>query len=288
VDSKLFDCSDYDMDAWDPACFKAYGITRAITNSFRIPNARRRIETLRAAGIEVAGVYGFCYFGPEPHYTDRDVDAAILLAKEYGIPMVWVDAEADANEIGGLEHLRASNPSERVAQLGTAINKVQRAGLPVGIYTAGWWWPSHMAGSTAFREFPLWHASYGANTGNFPPTRTVDYGGWRNVAIHQYTSQGNFCGRLGRDLNYQFEVPNQEEPLTPDERKEIDELFRRTGGRTERANNADLLAYADGLNSAILTAADAIAQGGGLGGDDIKAILKAIAAHLDPQETPTP
>lgn len=271
-DGLLIDVSDYDMDTWDPPGFAAAGVTRAITNSFRKANAASRILTLREAGIEVIGVYGFCYFGPDPHYVNRDVDAAIELAKQFDIPMVWVDAELDARGITGLDHLRASNPAERREQLRHSLKKVEASGLLAGIYTAGWWWPPNMDNTTEFSAYPLWHAEYGVNDGLFPPVTRVSYGGWTDVAIHQYTSTKLLCGR-GRDHNYEFALPGvrvqEAEDMAAIEalQREIEalgqrvaEIERRTGGNGERANNVDLLLYADNLNTALLAAIAAIEE----------------------------
>lgn len=224
MNNMLIDVSDYDMDTWEPACFRSAGVTKAITNSFRKSNAITRIQTLRAAGIEVAGVYGFCYFGPDPYYVNRDVDAAIELAQAFDIPMVWVDAELDACGIGGLGHLRPSEPKERIEQLRAAVRKVEAAGLPVGIYTAGWWWWSNMAGSTEFAKYPLWHAEYGNNDGKRPPVTHVSYGGWSEVTLHQYTSNKRLCGRA-RDHNYELRSvaaqQTEEDDMTPEQVRAI-------------------------------------------------------------------
>ena len=209
----LIDVSDYDLPTWNPACFKAAEVTQAIVNSFSKSNAITRIQTLRAAGIEVIGVYGFCYFGPSDYYVNRDVDAAIELAQTFSIPMVWVDAELDAAGIGVA--VRPSNPDERVGQLATAVAKVEAAGLPVGIYTAGWWWPPNTGNFMGFSNLPLWHADYGANDGTKAPVTTVNYGGWTTVAIHQYTSTKVLCGR-GRDHNYKLYEPEEDE-MTKDQ-----------------------------------------------------------------------
>lgn len=233
LNGMLCDFSDYDMGTWEPACFRSAGVTKAITNSFRKSNAITRIQTLRAAGIEVVGVYGFCYFGPDPYYVNRDVDAAIELAQAFDIPMVWVDAELDACGIGGLGHLRPSEPKERIEQLRAAVRKVEAAGLPVGIYTAGWWWWSNMAGSTEFAKYPLWHAEYGNNDGKRPPVTHVSYGGWSEVTLHQYTSNKLLCGRA-RDHNYELRSvaaqQTEEDEMTPEERARLERVEKILAG----------------------------------------------------------
>ena len=209
------DFSDYDMPTWDPVCFRAAGVTKAITNSFSKSDAITRIQTMKAAGIEVTVVYGFCYFGNNDYYVNRDVDAAIELAKTFAIPMVWVDAELDAAGIVGT--IPASYPEQRQAQLRAAVNKVKAAGLNVGIYTAGWWWPSNMNNSTEWSDLPLWHADYGNNDGAKAPVTRVNYGGWTDVTLHQYTSTKPLCGRPNRDWNYIIQAIQEEDEMTPDQ-----------------------------------------------------------------------
>jgi hypothetical protein len=97
---------------------------------------------------------------------------------------------------------------------------VEAAGLKAGIYSGAWWWPGSTADCTEFSHLPLWHAAY---PGDGREIRKVSYGGWTDVAIHQYTSSLNVCGR-NRDANYVF----MEEEELPDPR--IDKLIAALGG----------------------------------------------------------
>jgi len=251
VDDLLLDLSHYDLATFDAPCLYAKGVRRVILGTYSRNATIQMIVGCRAAGIQVVGLYGLPYFGNNDYYVNRDIDAAIAIAKQYGIGTVWVDAEIDAWQIG--VDVPPSNPSQRTAQLQGQLDKVTNAGLRAGIYTAKWWWSSGIGNGFEFAKYPLWHAIY---TGNGSPVPNPGFGGWTSAEIHQYTSTRELCGR-GRDANYLFtevdaeSIEEDDMAAIEELEKRIAELERRTGGTDERARNADLLLYADGLNDAL-------------------------------------
>lgn len=279
IDDKLVDLSTYDMETWNPACFAANGVTRAIVGVYPGPTeAVKRVTSLRAAGITVIGVYGVPYWGDSPHYVTRDIEWAIAVARDQGIGTVWVDAEIDAWQIG--VNVGRSYPGQRIEQLRASLQRVEAHGLRAGIYTAAWWWDTNTAYSKAFKDYPLWHAHY-----RQAPMPTPGFGGWTSAEIHQYTSTRELCGR-GRDHNYLFTESGaeaQEEDMAAIEalEKRIAELERRTGGTGERARNADLLAYIDGVNVATLSMGEAVQQLAAATPVDTEVVAEALQKAVD-------
>lgn len=229
------DVSNYDYGTFDAACLKAAGVDQIIVGCQRPQLAREMIEQARAAGIKVIGVYAYLYFDVD---TLGQTMTAIGVAQEYGIGTVWLDVEDTS-----------SRSSSRESQLQTCVDVVIDSGLRAGIYTGGWYWPSYMLNTTAFSYLPLWHSDYGYNDGTYPPVTEVAYGGWTKVAIHQYTSTLNLCGRH-RDANYVLE----EEPMTADELARLERLERIVGG--EAADQIDLLESHNNLNAAVTAHVD--------------------------------
>lgn len=190
------DLSNYDADvavAETAAALAAAGVTEAVVGCQRPELAGRQIASLRAARIRVIGVYAFLYFGLD---TEGQAAAAIGVARESGIARVWLDVESMVpNERSGL------TPAERCEELGRCVALVESAGLECGIYTGRWYWIPRMADSAEFARLPLWHSEYPSDR---HAIATVDYGGWTGVAMHQYASDLQLCGR-DRDHNYVFE-----------------------------------------------------------------------------------
>lgn len=218
----VLDLSSYDLDTLNASCMKSAGVTGAILGVYSPENAPARMgqaaDKLQSAGIDILGFYALIYFGSAFGVT-RDTRWAIELAQRFGVERVWLDCETDGKDNGFTDAVTPT-PAERVQQIRLCVAMVESAGLKAGIYTGGWWWPGNTGNTTEFSRLPLWHAAYFA-TGT--QIRTVDYGGWTDVAIHQYTSSLPICGR-NRDANYVF----MEEEELPDPR--IDKLIAALGG----------------------------------------------------------
>lgn len=243
---RVLDLSQYDLPTYDPACLKANGVTAAIFGVFHPSGPkvmRQAAQRALDAGIAVPAFYGLPYFG-SPSGEARDISWAIENCLILGVPRVWIDCEIDAKEIGFTDD-QGATPARRVRVIREMVAAIEAAGLSAGIYTGAWWWPGQTGNSTEFAHLPLWHAAYPVDGSAI---RTVSYGGWSEVAIHQYTSSFNVCGR-NRDANYVFEEEND---MTPEERAKLDAVYAAlTGGvpgviEAWNANgNSVLVAYND-------------------------------------------
>ena len=246
MDSLVVDLSNYDMPTFDPACFYGAGVRRAIVGCQREPIARDMVERLLAADIAVPALYGFHYFGANGGQA-HEVTQAIGMAHDYGIPLVFVDCELDAQQAGWGE--APPTIGQRVAQIAQSVERIQDAGLNAGIYTGAWWWKPQTANSLLFAHLPLWHSAYGKDSGPLDPVTEVNYGGWSTVWAHQYTSTYELCGR-GRDMNYLYQV---EDAMTPAELARLERLERivaangisKAGDGKVDTVGEDALAYAD-------------------------------------------
>lgn len=194
----LLDVSNYDYSTFDPDCFKREGVTGLAVGCQRPDLARDMIARAQAASLPIHAVYAFLYFGLDSVGQTRN---AIDVAEQLNIRHVTLDVESlPPHERAGI------TPQERIAELRQCARMVEDAGLHVIIYTGGWYWPTYMANTTEFSGYPLWHAAYLDNSGTPYEVRTVTYGGWSEVAIHQWTSTLNICGR-NRDANHVWNAP---------------------------------------------------------------------------------
>jgi hypothetical protein len=219
------DVSNYDASTFAPTCFLDHGIEGVIIGGQRPALADEMASKARAAGLPVRGFYAFLYFGWD---WLNQTDAACQLTLRHGVRRVWLDCESSPAGANPTEPPGVT-PAQRLAQLRQCVAHVESLGLSAGIYTAGWWWPGMMSGSVEFRHLPLWHAAYGLEGWPAGPVRTVSYGGWSQVAIHQYTSRVELCGRE-RDHNYVFVDPDEEDEMAPEERKRLERVERLLGG----------------------------------------------------------
>lgn len=246
MDTLVPDFSNYDAPTFDPSCFYAAGVRRAIVGCQREPIARDMLTRLRTAGTEIPAVYGFHYFGAAGGQA-HEIVTAITLAHEFDVPLVFIDCELDAQQAGWGE--APPTIGQRVAQIAQSVERVQDSGLNAGIYTGAWWWRPQTANSLMFAHLPLWHSAYGKDSGPLDPVTEVSYGGWSAVWAHQYTSTYELCGR-GRDMNYLYQV---EDAMTPAELARLERLERivaangisTAGTGTIDKQGEDALAYAD-------------------------------------------
>ena len=201
------DVSVYDYDTFDSQCFAASGVTRMIVGSSNYAISKDIIQASRAAGIAVEDLYGFIYYGLA--WESRDLDNCLKLAAELGgIKRIWLDCESGFSDNGVEDDTEAPGITVqyRLAKTIEQRNRVVAAGLEPGIYTGSYWWASKMGNSNALSDLPLWLANYGTNDPSNPrePIYYVDFGGWTEVAAHQYSSTIGLCGRPNRDHNYWF------------------------------------------------------------------------------------
>jgi hypothetical protein len=203
----VLDISNHDYSTFNAECFRNNGVERVIVNAWDYRISEDMIRKCRAFGIKSEDIYCFLYFGL-PHER-REVSNALALAKNLGgIKRIWLDVEARPPH-------EASNmtPQKRIDIVSECAAEVERAGYSVGIYTGRWYWVPYMANTTAFSKYPLWLAYYGKNDGTQPPIKIADFGGWRRVSVHQFTSRFALCGRY-RDANYWMLDEGKEEQMT--------------------------------------------------------------------------
>lgn len=135
----------------------------------------------RAAGIFVPFHYEFLY------WTDKDSDLERLKrAAGFGLP-VLVDCETE--KVGWI-------PDQFVERIHEGKDALISEGQYGGIYTGGWWWPSHTRNCTDFSTDYLWAANYVFKEGTIPPENFVvdlstfaSFGGWSVPTIWQYSDQ---------------------------------------------------------------------------------------------------
>ena len=249
--SIVLDLSQYDLPTLDAECMAANGVTGAILGVFTPLGPEPMAEAasrLIDAGIAVHGFYGLIYFG-SPFGATRDTLWAIELAQRFGVSRVWLDCEIDGKAIGFNDAVEPTR-EQRVAEIREAVRLVESAGLQAGIYSGAWWWPGATGNSTEFARLPLWHAAY-FNDGT--RVRDVNYGGWSQCAIHQWTSTLEVCGR-NRDANHVWdsEVLGGDD-MSEADRRRLDRLEKLLAGNgiakdlskpDELTFGEDALAYA--------------------------------------------
>lgn len=211
----VLDVSNHDLSTFDANCLRASGVERIIIGCWDYTATETILKRARAAGIVVEDLYAYLYYGLG--YEQREVTNALSLARQYGgIRRIWADCEAVRPH-----EAPSMTPSGRIQATWRAVNAISSAGVQPGIYTYRPYWRNQMANTTEFRHLPLWFANYGTNDPNNPiqPIREVDFGGWRTLAAHQYSSTIVRCGRV-RDHNYWYLDEDDDMAL----REEIDRL----------------------------------------------------------------
>ena len=79
------------------------------------------------------------------------------------------------------------------------VDEGNKRGVKMGVYTSSSQWSPIMGGSTAFKNLPLWFASWDMSYN--PCTSTFkSFGGWTSAAMKQYAGDQSFCS-AGYDKN---------------------------------------------------------------------------------------
>ena len=211
----VLDLSVNDLGTIDVPGFLAAGVEGVVLGVYSAnpPHDMANVaDQCLAGGLPVLGFYGLVYFG-DTAAEERDTRWAIELAKEYGVSNVWMDVETDARDQGWTQAPRPT-PPQRVSALLRVESLITDAGLTPGVYTYRGFWEQQMGNSAGFRSLPLWFASYGADDGNGTPITNVDFGGWTELAAHQFTSNWGLvhgCGRNQRDASFWYQEGNMAE-----------------------------------------------------------------------------
>jgi len=219
----VLDLSSNDLGTIDIPGFLAAGVEGVVLGVYSAnpPHDMAAVaQQCMDAGLPVIGFYGLVYFG-DAAAEERDTRWAIELAQQFGVQNVWMDVETDAVDEGWRQAPRPS-PAQRVSALLRVETLITDAGLTPGVYTYRGFWESQMGNAAGFRSLPLWFASYGADEGNAAPITTVDFGGWTDLAAHQFTSNWGLvhgCGRIHRDASYWY----QEAGMTPEQIKQLND-----------------------------------------------------------------
>lgn len=220
----VLDLSSNDIGLTDPACLKANGVDGVVLGVFSRGNPPHDMVALGdacvAAGVPVLATYGLPYFGADGGGVLRDSRWACDVAAHFGVTDVWMDVEADACDNGW--SVGRPSPGQRIQELLEVRRFIEGRGFRPGVYSYAPFWKSQMANTGLFSDLRFWLAAYGM--GGFPidPITTVGFGGWVNLAAHQYTdrwgeippySEANpRCGRAKRDANYWYEEEEMPDP----------------------------------------------------------------------------
>ena len=154
-------------------CWKQGGVEFAVVQYSDL--MREHLRALKDGGLS-AQIYVYLYWDADPIERTRK---ALEATDGFDVKFVWLDAE----DGGG---------TFTEAKLQAAVDVVQAAGLPCGIYTAPWWWNNKGGGSTAFSGLPLWHAGYVDSEPDFDSFQP--YGGWARPLVWQWRNTHDFCG----------------------------------------------------------------------------------------------
>lgn len=225
--------SDHEIRGW-----KADDIA-VILGCQRSVTATKMQEHLRVWGITPHSYYCFLYWGYNPDYEVAKVEVVAAALPE-GPKFIWMDCENNEDSL-------PATPEERVATLKRAIEYANQLGFQCGVYTNGHFWQNEMGNSTEFSHLPLWYANWTTDE----PIATVDFGGWTNVTVHQYTSTPKppYYGRGNLDMNWM--VSEGEDMAKIDE---LEAQVKQLQEDVAMLNNAVLLRF-DILRASIALAA---------------------------------
>ena len=248
----VLDLSSNDLGTIDIPGFLAAGVEGVVLGVYSAnpPHDMAAVaQQCIDGGLPVLGFYGLVYFG-DATAEERDIRWAIDLAQQFGVQNVWMDVEVDAVDEGWKQAPRPT-PAQRVSALLRVETLITNAGLTPGVYTYRGFWESQMGNAAGFSQLPLWFASYGTDPGVGTPITTVDFGGWTDLAAHQFTSNWGLvhgCGRIHRDASFWYQ--EAEMAYGPVEAAMLKAVYDAlTGGTTNPKSLADITAWNQGGNS---------------------------------------
>ena len=179
------------------AFWKAATVRRVVVGaSKKVDIARQQLTAITRGGLE-AEVYIYMYWGQDPA-----VQVGYAREACAGLPVrrLWVDFEDDTAP--------KDAPDKVKAWIYRCLDAAAALGLPLGIYSAWWWWTVWTDDTHDFRDYPLWVAAYdGKPNLNFPY-----FGGWQRCSMKQYAGTSDFCG-YSADLDYY-----EEDDMTDEEK----------------------------------------------------------------------
>jgi len=175
--------------------WKAYCVKRVVVGvSHHVALARQQLRVIVAGGLEVEA-YIYMYWGQDPSVQ---VEYAREAIGDLPVRRLWVDFEDD--------HAPKDDPASVKAWIYRCLDAAAVLGLPLGIYSAWWWWAVWTENTADFCDYPLWvcHQNGAADT-TFPT-----FGGWQTCALKQYAGTSDFCG-YSADLDFYEEDDMTEE-----------------------------------------------------------------------------
>ena len=176
------------------------------------PLFMEQLENAGAAGYE-RHLYHFLRFRIAPRAQAdimiarwQTVQAAGIAPRRY-----WLDVEdTDTWPSSG----------DPVAWLHELIGYLDEGGIPLGVYTGGWYWEPHLRSSTEFSYLPLWNAAY------VPEESVRLYGGWTAMTIWQWGSSGGIPGYdADIDKNISFEEPQEEDDMSVENVRNLENML---------------------------------------------------------------
>lgn len=159
-------------------CWWSEGVRHVIVGTQDPRIARQQLDRVESLGMTV-DLYVYLYWTRS--MTAQVNDALALAADHPHVGRLWLDVEEAPGGNGK-------------AALTTKLNEALAAcgSMECGIYTANWWWQPAMAGSTAFKNVPLWYAFYDSDP-SFSTWSTQKFGGWLTPTAKQWQDQ-HLCG----------------------------------------------------------------------------------------------
>ena len=148
--------------------------------------AHEQIPALLEAGLQVHA-YVYLWLAED---GGAQVEAALARLEPWRAHLgrLWLDVEDTTATM--------LTATQRLAAVRAAIDAAR--GMPVGIYTARWYWQGAMADTTACAALPLWVAQYdGRADPSFAP-----FGGWTAASMKQYAEDVTLAGVPKVDLNW--------------------------------------------------------------------------------------
>jgi len=192
------DVSNYSgpVDLDRARAIEAAGVRRVVVGTqypgapYPVGVAHRQLPALLDMGLEVHA-YIYLWLAHDTAAQVRDALARIA-PWEGRLGGLWLDVEDTTAE--------ALTPAERLQAVHEAFEAACAVSpaLPLGIYTARWYWQQAMADTEACAELPLWVAQYDGR----PDLDFAPFGGWRAAAMKQYAADTTIAGIPNVDLDW--------------------------------------------------------------------------------------
>ena len=229
-----------DISNWQPVptpaqldFLKTQGVVRGVVGVSYGNVGSMQLAALRGMGLEIQA-YAWLKFPFILH--EQEMIRAYNLIRDLPVTRLWIDVEdVPTGDLASVADVKA------------AIQwwKVQRPDLPLGIYTANWWWKWYMAGVTETFDLPLWVAYFPSEPPDLAALEAYLPGNWQlsDVDMWQYAPGGP--GDLEADWNL---ILGDKRMKYDDAR--LDEIFTNLLG-----NAADVARRLDIAGSALLDVA---------------------------------